>query len=112
MGFYEYQELARATAGAYKRELSSGDAERIGAALAVAGEAGELADLIKKHVFHGHDIDPREIGEEIGDVLWGLAKLCDAYGLDLGNQAARNIYKLSQRYPDGFSEQASRERSR
>jgi len=75
--------------------------------LGIAGEAGEVADLIKKEVGHGHPIDIQKMTSELGDVLWYLACLADTYGLSLSDVASYNINKLKARYPAGFSTEAS-----
>lgn len=75
--------------------------------LGIAGESGEVADLIKKWVGHGHDVDLSKLNKELGDVLWYVAALCTLYGLDLEEVAATNIAKLEARYPNGFSTEAS-----
>ena len=75
--------------------------------LGIAGEAGEVADLIKKEVGHGHETDHDKIAKEIGDVLWYVATLADAYGFSLSEVANININKLKARYPDGFSSASS-----
>lgn len=76
-------------------------------ALGVAGEAGEVADLVKKHVGHGHPLDRDKLAKELGDVLWYVAALAHDVGLDLSTVAALNIEKLKRRYPDGFSTERS-----
>jgi len=78
--------------------------------LGLAGEAGEVADIVKKHVGHGHDLDHDKIVAEIGDVLWYCACLSDHLGVSLGDVAARNIEKLRKRYPEGFSTERSLKR--
>ena len=78
--------------------------------MGLAGEAGEAVDLLKKHLFHGHDLDLAEAAKEIGDVLWYAAALCETLGLDLGDVMAFNVEKLRARYPEGFSQERSRER--
>lgn len=76
-------------------------------ALGLAGEAGEVIDIIKKEVGHGHPQDPAKIAIELGDLMWYIANLADAYGLSLSDVATMNINKLKARYPDGFSTEAS-----
>lgn len=71
--------------------------------LGVTGEAGEVADLIKKHVGHGHPLDVEKLKLELGDVLWYVAGLATVLGLTLEDVAAANIAKLTRRYPNGFS---------
>lgn len=73
----------------------------------LCGEAGELADLFKKHLFHGHRLDLDKVKKELGDVAWYMAELCSVLGLELGDVLAANIEKLKQRYPAGFSCEAS-----
>lgn len=77
------------------------------AALGMAGESGEVADIVKKHTFQGHDLDVNHVAEEIGDVLWYVAIGAEAIGLSLGEVAQRNIEKLKRRYPDGFDKARS-----
>ena len=78
-------------------------------ALGVAGEAGEVADLVKKIVDHGiteyKGKDALEaLADELGDVLWYVARLTNYLELNLGTLARNNITKLDQRYPSGFVE--------
>jgi len=80
-------------------------------ALGLAGEAGEVADLIKKGVFHRHGIDRARLEEELGDTLWYLSALASTLGLDLSAIMHANIEKLKIRYPHGFSSQDSRRRA-
>ncbi|MBN2501928.1 MAG: nucleoside triphosphate pyrophosphohydrolase family protein [Anaerolineales bacterium] len=99
-----YQELAGRTAGAG----GTGDRRLIIAALGLAGEAGEFANLVKKLTAHGHtDITPEVLADELGDVLWYLAEAATACGLELDFVASENVRKLQKRYPEGFSEEHS-----
>lgn len=75
--------------------------------LGIAGEAGEAADLIKKHLFQGHPLDREKLKAELGDVLWYVAGIATKAGLDLSGVAQGNIDKLRARYPDGFEEARS-----
>lgn len=79
-------------------------------ALGLAGEAGEVVDLVKKHVFHEHILDRVHLAEELGDVLWYVAALASTLGIPLEDIAAANVAKLLARYPEGFDAQRSRER--
>jgi NTP pyrophosphatase (non-canonical NTP hydrolase) len=78
--------------------------------LGLTGEAGEIAEMIKKGVYHGHQLDRFDMRDELGDLLWYLAVTADRFGWNLGEVAERNIAKLRKRYPDGFSQEASRNR--
>lgn len=102
----EYQKLANRTSGAGK----AGERRLIIAALGLAGEAGEFANMVKKLTAHGHDISNTELADELGDVLWYLAEAATACGLELDQVARQNVEKLRTRYPEGFSEERSRNR--
>jgi NTP pyrophosphatase (non-canonical NTP hydrolase) len=104
----EYQKMAERTSGAGQ----SGERRQVIAALGLAGEAGEFANMIKKLTAHGHDIPAEDLVDELGDVLWYLSEAATASGLDLNHIALKNIDKLRTRYPDGFSEERSRNREK
>ena len=76
-------------------------------AIGLVGEAGELANLIKKHTFHGHPFDPSKMREELGDVLWHVMALCEVIGAYSGDVALQNVNKLEARYPNGFDRERS-----
>lgn len=71
-------------------------------ALGLAGEAGEVANLIKKFERHGKAFSADAVADELGDVLWYLAVAAKAAGLTLDEVAAKNVDKLRARYPEGF----------
>lgn len=73
--------------------------------LGLCGEAGEVAELVKKAAFHGRRLSLELLTEELGDVLWYVAALAGAYGLSLEGIAKYNIAKLRKRYPDGFTKE-------
>lgn len=103
MEFNEYQKLAART--------MNGDLPQepliVNMAMGLSGEVGETVDLLKKALFHGHQLDAQELLKEMGDVLWYLSGLASAVGFDLDDVAVTNIGKLMDRYPDGFSQEAS-----
>jgi len=76
----------------------------------LAGETGEIADLLKKAIFHKHNLDIAKLEYELGDLLWYLFMIAEYYHLDMSKIARLNIDKLAARYPDGFSYEASRKR--
>lgn len=78
--------------------------------LALAGEAGELANRTKKVFFHGHPYDQEKVVEELGDLLWYIAIYASEIGVSLSEVASRNLKKLNARYPEGFSSEASIQR--
>lgn len=100
IGANAYQELAMRTANPEHITLSN-------VGLGIAGEAGEVADLIKKHLHHNHELDREELIKELGDVCWYVALGCTALNIDMGEVMQRNIEKLKKRYPDGFDSNKS-----
>lgn len=78
--------------------------------LGIAGESGEVADHIKKHVGHDHPIDDNKLIKELGDALWYIAVIARERGFGLDVIAEANIKKLRARYPDGFSAERSLQR--
>ena len=64
--------------------------------LGLCGEAGEVAEKVKKQirdgVFHRH-----EVAKELGDVLWYLANICNDIGYNLDEIADLNLTKLRGR---------------
>lgn len=104
--FHDYQEAACRTAPMQlPPELKAATF-----AMGLAGEAGEVVDLLKKHLGHGHPLDTGKLMKELGDVLWYIAALCDFYGLTMRDVAYLNIVKLRERYPEGFDPARSRAR--
>lgn len=78
--------------------------------LGLAGEAGEVCDLVKKMIYHGKDISPAELILELGDVLYYLCALCNVLGIDFYEIYLNNNAKLMARYPNGFSTDDSNNR--
>lgn len=77
------------------------------AAIALNEEAGEFSGEVKHHVFHDHPLDIAHLIEELGDILWYLNYAARSVGSNLEEVASLNLHKLAQRYPDGFSTDAS-----
>lgn len=95
----EYQKAALRTASGMNYEHHG---MMVNGALGLCGEAGEVADIVKKAVFQGHCWDTAHIAEELGDVAWYLAITAKAIGYDLDTILEMNVAKLMSRYPDGF----------
>lgn len=94
----EYQKLAMTT---LNRDLSQKDI-LINAVMGLCGESGEATDIVKKHLFQGHDLDKEKLAKELGDIAWYLAEAATALNIDLDDIFAANIEKLRKRYPEGF----------
>jgi NTP pyrophosphatase (non-canonical NTP hydrolase) len=75
------------------------------AAMGLVTEAGEVMDALKKTKIYGKPFDPINMKEEIGDVFWYLAIMCDELGISFEEVWEKNIAKLAKRYPEKFSEE-------
>ena len=74
------------------------------AAIGINAEGGEFLEIVKKIAFQGKEFTAGEkehLKVELGDVLWYVAQACIALDLSLDDVLARNISKLSARYPEG-----------
>jgi len=92
----EYQEKASKTA-IYPKGF-----EITYPALGLAGEAGEVANKVKKFIRDGADKETfeakkLEIAKELGDVLWYIAALATDLDVKLSALAAGNLDKLEDR---------------
>ena len=109
MTINEYQTAALRTAQTDKltaRELL------LNSALGLCGESGEVADLLKKYHFQGHNLDLNHVAKELGDIAWYLAVGAYSIGYDLEKILQMNVDKLKNRYPDGFSADRSLHRDK
>jgi NTP pyrophosphatase (non-canonical NTP hydrolase) len=66
----------------------------------LASETGELLGEYKKYLRDGdsHKLFKARLAEEVGDILWYLANVATKFDLDLGEVAAHNLSKTSQRW--------------
>lgn len=71
-------------------------------ALGLNGEAGEVAEIIKKHIRDGLPLTKFSVCLELGDLMWYMAVLADKVGVTLEEVARLNVAKLQKRYPNGF----------
>jgi len=101
MNFKEYQQEALKTANTDK--LNWRDC-LTNAALGLNGESGEFADIVKKYLFQGHQLDKDKLAKELGDIAWYLSLASYAIDVPLEDIAKANIDKLRKRYPNGHFE--------
>jgi NTP pyrophosphatase (non-canonical NTP hydrolase) len=74
------------------------------AAIGLAAECGEFAELPKKVLFQGKALDEDTIfhmKRELGDVMWYWINACRALNLEPNDVIQENIRKLEGRYPGG-----------
>ena len=104
MKLSEYHEKAMRT----KADYESREEQLLCAVLGILGEGGELAEIIKKARYQGHDLRTDKIANELGDILWYWHLAVDAMEyVSPRTVALMNIEKLRNRYPDGFEAERS-----
>ncbi len=74
----------------------------VGFALGLVGETGEVVDDIKKRIYHGRDISVLHTMEELGDVMWYIANICNVYNISLQEVIDFNVKKLKARYQEMY----------
>ncbi len=80
--------------------------------LGIAAEGGELLAEIQRWVWYKKTLNQNNIKEEVGDVLWYVAEICNALGWEMGDVMAANIAKLKTRYPEKYTDQLAAEENR
>lgn len=100
MTIQEYQQLASKTLSNLDKEKNN-----LHMVLGMVTESAELADVFKKNIAYGKDIDLINVKEELGDLCWYVANICNINGWNLEDILQININKLSARYGDKFSEE-------
>ena len=115
--FDKYTEFVDAVTSDSSKDFVSladrlGDLDRQGAnierlttaAIGIAAEGGEFAEIVKKMVFQGKpwNEDNREhLIIELGDVMWYVAQACMALDVPFDDVIRGNVKKLEKRYPGG-----------
>jgi NTP pyrophosphatase (non-canonical NTP hydrolase) len=100
----EYQRAAARTMNAGL----GGDERLIDAAAGLAEEAGEVLGIVRKYLYMHQPLDRERVTQELGDVLWCLSAVATCLGRTLDEVATRNVERLQRRYPEGYSDEASR----
>ncbi len=83
----------------------------INGVMGLCGESGEAIDIVKKHLHQGHELDRAKLINELGDIAWYLAETAWALDMPLEDILRRNLEKLKERYPQGFSAGRSQNRA-
>ena len=100
MEFKTYQKKARLTA-----QYPNLGSNNIYPTLGLVGEAGEVAEKVKKVIRDENGIFDKEstegIKKELGDVLWYLSNLCTEFDFNLEEVAVQNLEKLKLRKSKG-----------
>lgn len=95
MNLSQFQDHARSTAH-YPDEYKV-----VYPVLALCGEAGESANIVKKAIRAGKPLTPEQksdLIDELGDCLWYIAAAASDLEIDLAEVAWRNQHKLAVRY--------------
>lgn len=80
-------------------ELTTGiEHPRVGAALALAEECGEVMRCVLDREYYGKDVQSH-LTEEVGDVLIALCEFADRFGIDLTATAEAAVAKLEAKAP-------------
>ena len=100
MDFKTYQKHARLTA-----QYPNLGSNNIYPTLGLVGEAGEVAEKVKKVIRDKNGIFDEEskkgIKKELGDVLWYISNLCNEFNFELEEVALQNLEKLKLRAAKG-----------
>lgn len=96
MNTKEYSTLALRTANDLGGQLDN----IMHAAMGIAGEAGEVIDIVKKVYAYRKPLVVNDLIEEAGDLVWYLNLLFASLGTTWEEVFDLNIAKLEARYPD------------
>ena len=96
----DYQEGIK---GTFKQHstLDSYNVRLLNWTVGLAGETGEVAELVKHHIFSEKPLDIMQMAKELGDVLWYLTAMATTLGIKLEDIMALNIAKIEHRYNGG-----------
>ena len=105
--FNHYQKEALSTADPFAsvlrlRDGVNDDHSLTVAMLGLAGESGQLLSEYKKHLRDGdsHRLYKERVSEELGDLLWYIARVASGFGLALSEVADANLSKVRNRWGD------------
>jgi len=94
MDFDKYQKVAFETAMESSKNIFY-------MTMGLCGEAGEVANKIKKVMRDGKSPDIEDLKKELGDCLWYVAGMATVLGIELSDIADSNLVKLKSRKDRG-----------
>jgi NTP pyrophosphatase (non-canonical NTP hydrolase) len=97
MNFQQYNARLAVIRVQYKLDR---DKEIVVSTMGLAGETGEVCEIIKKDIRDGN-IDKTALKKELGDVLAYLTNIANMYDISLEDVAIANIDKLESRMQRG-----------
>lgn len=91
----------------FSKDLTLNIDNKKSGAIGASSEAGEALDIIKKHLFQGHDLNTDSLKSEISDVLWYINLMLYAIDSNFEEIFDINIKKLRKRYGEHFDAEKS-----
>ena len=98
LDFNDYQNLINKTKVTFKNNRDM----QADVGLGLAGESGEVADIIKKNLNNTKNLDLTHLKEELGDVLYYIVEACNCFEISLEEVVKLNIKKVKARHPNCF----------
>lgn len=89
---------------ALSRDTSGWAIEKAGECLKLAAKS---AELVKKHLYHGKDLDVVNLGLNLRLIVGNIGALAEYMDSSLPEVAAANVTKLRARFPEGFTPEAA-----
>lgn len=93
------------------KDLTPTAADLLHLCLGLCGEAGEVADAIKKFAIYNKPIDMENVVEELGDIEFYLGAIRQTIGVNRSAILAHNTKKLRKRYGTSYSNSAAQARA-
>ena len=103
MEIKEFQEKSARTLSNLNTKLE----DNLHMTLGLVTEAAEIADVFKKKLAYGKEVDEINVKEELGDLMFYVVNTCNINGWDLRDILQTNINKLKIRYPEKFTNEAA-----
>jgi NTP pyrophosphatase (non-canonical NTP hydrolase) len=107
MEIQKYQELSKRTLSNLSTKLE----DNLHMTLGLVTEAAELADVYKKKLAYGKEVDEVNVKEEIGDLMFYIVNMCTINGWDIRDILETNVNKLLIRYPLEFTNEKALNRN-
>lgn len=97
--FLEYSKFAES--GFNENSTNDYIIDLLHCAVGMAGESGEVLELVKKHAFHSTPFDKAKMISELGDYTWYNANFMRLLNINISDVLKGNCIKLTERYPNG-----------
>lgn len=91
--------------------LTEADIRMFHMSMGMCTETGELHDELKRCIVYGKEFDRTHVIEELGDLMWYIANMCNIIDIPLEAVMQINNSKLRARYPDKFDSELALNRN-